>query len=189
MEVFNKRLDSFVEEVKLKSPQSAAEVQHYLDIWLQELYLTVPHSALDGKTPEQAYKEDDRPIRWATKEQLDHAFVFTEDRLVDKTGCLSFHSVLWEAGQDLIGMRVDVAFRPDNPGELEVFHPGFEPRIIKPLVITAHSAPRKRIPLPERVKPVTSRELDAAAKQHEKHRDLTKTAISYRSVIEGGKEQ
>ena len=188
VEALNKYLDRFVEEVRLKYPQSAAEVEHYLDIWLYELYQTKPHSALDGKTPEQAFKEDDRPLRWAGKEQLDFAFVFTEKRLVDKTGCLSFGSIPWEAGQDLIGMNVDVAFRPDNPGELEVFHQGFEPRKIKPLVITEHSAPRKRIPLPQKVSPHTSRELDAAKKQHEKHRVLSETAISYRSVM-GGKDR
>ncbi len=185
VEVFNKYLDSFVEEVRLKRPQSAAEVEHHLDIWLYELYQTKPHSALNGKTPEQAFKEDDRPLRWASKEQLDFAFVFTEKRLVDKTGCLSFGSIPWEAGQDLIGMNVDVAFRPDNPDELEVFHQGFEPRKIRPLVITEHSAPRKRIPLPQKVSPHTSRELDAAKKQYEKHRVLSETAISYRSVIGG----
>ena len=183
VEAVNKRLDSFVEEVKLKRPKSALEVQHYLDIWLHELYLTKPHSGLSGKTPEEAYKQDDKALRWATKEQLDHAFVFTESRLVDKTGCLSFRSILWEAGQDLIGMRVDVAFRPDNPDELEVFHPGFEPRKIKPLVITSSSAPNKRIPSPLQVKPQTSRELDAAARLYEKRKDLSKTAISYRHVV------
>lgn len=186
VEVFNKYLDRFVEEVKLKRPQSASEVEHYLEIWLQELYHNKPHSALSGKTPTRAFKEDDRALRWASKEQLDFAFVFTEKRLVDKTGCLSFRSIPWEVGQDLIGMNVDVAFRPDNPDELEVFHQGFEPRKIKPLAITEHSAPRKRIPLPQKVKPTTSRELDSAQKRYEKHRDLSETAVSYRSVI-GGK--
>jgi hypothetical protein len=85
-------------------------------------------------------------------------------------------------------MNVDVAFRPDNPDELEVFHKGFEPRKIKPLTITEHSAPRKRIPLPQKVSPHTSRELDAAKKQYEKHRVLSEAAISYRSVI-GGKDR
>jgi hypothetical protein len=32
--------------------------------------------------------------------------------------------------------------------------------------------------------PETSRELDAAAKQYRKHKDLAQTAISYKSVLE-----
>jgi transposase InsO family protein len=184
IEVMNKYLDTFVAEVKLKRPASAAEVQHYLDIWIQELYHHKPHSALNERTPLEVFKQDSKSLRWATREQLDYAFVFTQKRLVDKTGCLSFRNILWEAGQDLIGMRVDVAFRPDNPDEIEVFHEGFEPRAVKPLVITAHSAPRKRLPLPAQVKPKTSRELDAAEKKYREHRDLARTAISYRDVLE-----
>ncbi|NLO36360.1 MAG: transposase [Clostridiaceae bacterium] len=184
VEVFNKYLDSFVAEVKLKQPRSALEVQHYLDIWIQELYHHKPHSALNGQTPQEVFKADNKPLRWATREQLDYAFVFTQKRLVDKTGCLSFRNIPWEVGQDLIGMKVDVAFRPDNPDQIEVFHEGFEPRTVKPLVIKAHSAPRKRLPLPERVKPQTSRELDAAEKKYQIRRDLSRTAISYREVLE-----
>lgn len=51
VEAFNRYLDSFVQEVKLKRPQTVIEVQHYMDIWLSELYHHKPHSALNGKTP------------------------------------------------------------------------------------------------------------------------------------------
>lgn len=183
VEVFNKYLDSFVEEVKLKSPRSALEVGHYLNIWLHEIYHKKPNSALDGRTPDQAFKEDDRILRWATGEELDYAFTFTEERLVDKTGCISFRSTPWEVGQDLIGMKVQVAFSPDRPDEVEVFHKGFEPRVVKPLVITEHSAPRKSTPVANRILPGTSRELDAAEILYEKHKDLSLTAISYLSYV------
>lgn len=184
VEFLNKYLDKFVDEVKLKRPQSCSEVQHYLDIWMYELYHNKPHSALDGQTPLSVFKQDDKNIRWADKEQLNFAFVFTESRLVDKTGCLSFQSTLWEAGQDLIGMKVAVAFRPDNPGELEIFHEGFEPRKVKPLVIKPHTTPSKRLPVTKASMPKTSREIDAATKQYKKHKDLTQTAISYKSVLQ-----
>ena len=181
----NKYLDTFVAEVKLKRPASAAEVQHYLDIWIQELYHHKPHSALNERTPLEVFKQDSKSLRWATREQLDYAFVFTQKRLVDKTGCLSFRNILWEAGQDLIGMRVDVAFRPDNPDEIEVFHEGFEPRAVKPLVITAHSAPRKRLRC-RAGQAQDLRELDAAEKKYREHRDLaeppSRIAMSWRNA-------
>ena len=81
-------------------------------------------------------------------------------------------------------MKVDVSFRPGTPDEIEIFHEGFEPRKIKPLIMTEHSAPRKRLPVPKQIKPVTSRELDAAARQYEKNRDLARAAISYKTVLE-----
>lgn len=188
VEVFNKYLDSFVEEVKLKRPKSVLEVQHYLDIWLKELYLNKSHSALGGRTPQEAFKEDQKQLRWAGKEELDYGFLFTEKRLVDKTGCISFRSIPWEVGQDLIGMNVEVAFRPDNPLEIEVFHKNFEPRKVRPLEIKEHSQPRKRIPVFKEPPPNTSRELDAAEKIYLKNRDLSQRAISYALVI-GGEER
>jgi len=188
VEAFNRYLDSFVEEVKLKRPQRAVEVQHYLDIWLSELYHRKPHSALSGKTPEQVFKEDSCPLRWATKEELDWAFTFTEQRLVDKTGCISFSGISWEVGEDLIGMKVEVAYRSSNPEELEIFHEGFEPRKIKPLKITEHTNPHRCIPSAEENRPSTSRELDAATREYEKHKDFSQTAISYRSLVEGERQ-
>jgi len=94
-------------------------------------------------------------------EELEWAFTFTEQRLVDKTGCISFSGILWEVGEDLIGMKVEVAYRCDNPEELEIFHEGLEPRKIKPLKVTEHTNPHRSVPQ-EEIPPSTSRELDAA---------------------------
>lgn len=182
VEALNKYLDKFVEEVKLKKPQSAAEVEHYLNIWLQELYQHKPHSSLNGRTPDQAFRENDRALRYASVEDLNFAFKLTEQRLVDKTGCISFRSRLWEAGQDLIGMKVDVVYNSGNPDELEIHHPNFEPREISPLVIRANSAPRKTLPV--YTLPHTSRELDAAVKQSSKRKESMKTAISFASIMQ-----
>lgn len=182
VEALNKYLDKFAAEVKLKKPQSAAEVEHYLNIWLQELYQHKPHSALDGRTPDQAFKENERILRYASVDDLNFAFKMTEKRLVDKTGCISFRNISWEAGQDLIGMKVDVVYNAGNPDELEIHHPDFEPRQISPLVIRTNSAPRQTLPV--YTIPQTSRELDAAEKQNAQRKTAMRTAISFASIIQ-----
>ncbi|NCB00319.1 MAG: transposase, partial [Clostridia bacterium] len=184
VEKFNRFLDSFVAEVKLKNPKSVAEVDHHLQIWIQELYQKKPHAALDGKTPEQAFLSDSRVLRFATGEQLLEAFQMSETRLVNKTGCLSFRGREFEAGQDFIGFKVEVLSDPACPDEIEIRHPGFEPRRIGPLVIGPRSAPRKRdfeplIATP----PVTSRELDAAARLYEQKTTVKRPAVSYKNHI------
>ena len=182
VEKFNRFLDSFVAEVKLKNLKSVAEVDHYLQIWIQELYQQKPHTALDGKTPEQAFLSDSRPLRFATSEQLLEAFQLAETRLVNKTGCLSFRGREFEAGQDFIGFKVEVLSDPACPDEIEIRHPGFEPRRIYPLVIGPRSAPRKReIELLESSPPLTSRELDAAAKRYEQKTTVKRPAVSYKN--------
>lgn len=182
IEAFNKYLDKFVEEVKLKKPQSCAEVEHYLHLWVQELYQHKPHSALNGKTPDQAFRENDQPLRYASVGDLNYAFKLTEKRLVDKTGCISFRGRPWEVGQDLIGMNVDVVYNAGTPDELEIHHPNFEPRQISPLVIKPHSAPRRILPV--YTIPQTSRELDAAEKQYAQRKEAMRTAISFTSIMQ-----
>ncbi len=82
-------------------------------------------------------------------------------------------------------MKVEVAYRFSNPEELEIFHEGFEPRKIKPLKITEHTNPQRSVLPSEENPPSTSRELDAATREYEKHKDFSQTAISYRSLVEG----
>ena len=155
-----------------------------MNIWISELYQHKPHSSLDGRTPDQAFKEDTQLLKFVTPADLNYAFTFTEKRLVDKTGCISFRSRLWEAGQDLIGMKVDVSFNSSNPDVIEIYHEGFEPRQIEPLVITEHSAPRKHIPVSSGPNPETSRELDAALKKYEQRIKTSKPAISFLNIME-----
>ena len=184
IEKFNRFLDSFVAEVKLKNPKTVAEVDHHLQIWIQELYQKKIHAALDGKTPEQAFLSDNRILRFATSEQLSEAFQMAETRLVNKTGCLSFRGREYEAGQDFIGFKVEVLSDPACPDEIEIRHPGFEPRRIGPLVIGPRSAPRKRtFELQDMPPPATSRELDAAAKLYEQKMTVKRPAVSYKNHI------
>ena len=84
-------------------------------------------------------------------------------------------------------MKVEVAYRCDNPEELEIFHEGLEPRKIKPLKVTEHTNPHRSVPQ-EEIPPSTSRELDAATREYEKHKDFSQTAISYRSLVEGERQ-
>jgi transposase InsO family protein len=184
VEKFNRYLDSFVAEIKLKNPKSVAEVDHYLQVWLDQIYQQKPHAALNGKTPEQTFLSDNRPLRFATSEQLSIAFQVSETRLVNKSGCLSFRGREYEAGQDFIGFKVEVLSDPACPDEIEIHHAGFESRRIYPLVIGARSAPRRREI--EQMNPqtaVTSRELDAAAKKYEQKVTVKRPAVSYKNHI------
>ena len=107
--------------------------------------------------------------RFVSREKLNLAFTLTEQRLVDKTGCISFRSRKFEAGVDVIGFRVSVAYSADNPDELMMYHPATEPRVIHPLVIAEHVRPAPVVrPL---VEVGHSRMLRAIEKKHERQRE------------------
>ena len=181
VEALNKYLDKFVAEVKLKHPQSAAEVQHELDLWLSVFYQQKIHSALKGKTPEEAFRENRKELRFVTPDTLNFAFTLTEERLVDKTGCVSFRSELWDAGPDLIGLKVSVEYSADNPDELIVSHPNIEPRVIHKLRPSSFCSRRTKALADTAA--TTSRALDAAAKTH--HQQKTQLgATNFRGFME-----
>ena len=100
--------------MKLEHPRSIEEVQHRLDQWLEIYYHDKVHSGT-GKTPRKEFQHDWKLQRFVSREELNLAFTLTEQWLVDKTGCISFRSRKFEAGVDVIGFRVSVAYSADNP--------------------------------------------------------------------------
>lgn len=125
IERFNRRLDSFLAEVSLQKPQSLKELNHYLDLWIQEKYHKDPHAGLDGICPETAYLTDKKPLRFPDMEACREAFLHTEEREVDKTGCISFNGSKYEVGMKLIGRKVEVFYDPTWQDELEIHHSDF----------------------------------------------------------------
>ena len=171
IEAFNKTLDKFVAEEKLEHPSSVEQVQHDLDCWMESFYYEVPHSALDGKTPRQAFRENRKIQRFLSADELNRAFRTTESRLVDKTGCLSFGGKKWEAGPEYIGFKVDVSYASDNPTDLVVEYPHMDPKVIHELRIGEHTTER-RTPTPF-VDADGSRILAAARQRKENGHDRT----------------
>ncbi len=150
-------------------------------MWLSVFYQQKIHSALKGKTPEEAFRENRKELRFVTPDTLNFAFTLTEERLVDKTGCVSFRSELWDAGPDLIGLKVSVEYSADNPDELIVSHPNIEPRVIHKLRPSSFCSRRTKALADTAA--TTSRALDAAAKTH--HQQKTQLgATNFRGFME-----
>ncbi len=187
-ERYNQTVDSFLREAQLAKPKSLDELNRLYKVWMEECYLRQPHSALDGKSPFEAYQADAHDIRMLSAEAVAEAFLSCEKRKADKTGCISFCGQKYEAesGLSLIHRDVDVVYGPADISAVTVECEGFPPCQAKPLVITGHAAPKPK--LPERfgkTEPQTSRLLDAAARKNEERRETRKTAISF-SGMEGG---
>ena len=184
VEAFNKLLDKFVLEMKLEHPQSVEEVQHMLDLWLESYYHEKIHSSI-GMSPKQAYQGDLKQQRFVSQEELNLAFTLTETRVVDATGCISYHSRKWEAGVDVIGFKVQVAYRVGNPDELVMYHDSIEPRVIRPLVVSEFVKVRvKPDPLVEAPR---SRMLQAM--ENKKVEPPREGATSYRDLMKENEDE
>ena len=109
------------------------------------------------------------------------AFLHSEKRKVDKSGCISFRSRKYEVGVIYIGRTVDVVFDPADVTVLTVedkhFNTSFQ---IKELAIGEHTGPRPKLPeYMTPIEPTTFRLLDEKQKRYNNRQLSARRAISY----------
>lgn len=188
-ERYNQTVDAFLREASIAKPKSLDELNRLYEVWMQECYLNVPHSALNGKTPHEVYEQDSHELRLLSAETIADAFLSCETRKVDKGGCISFCGQKYEVdnGLSMIYRTVDVVYDPADISVVSIECEGFPPSSARPLIITAHAARRPKLPEHfEKAEPSSSRLLDAAAKKNEERQAIRHTAISF-AGMKGGK--
>ena len=184
-ERFNYTLDAFLEEISLCLPGSVEELNVKFNAWLSECYHSVVHSAL-GTTPEIAFKSDSMPPHFLDSAVLARAFLHSEQRKADKSGCISFGGNKYDLGVRFAGRTVDVVYDPANVEMLTIEVKGELPFPVHKLQIGEHVAPRPARMKPERIETNHSRLLDAAVKASQKKELSRVRAISY--TAETGKD-
>ena len=183
VEAFNRRLDSFMAENALQKPQSLAELNRYLALWIKEKYHKDPHAGLKGVSPETAFKTDKRPLTFPDIEACRTAFLHTETREVDKTGCISFDGNTYEVGLKLIGRKVEVFYDATWKDEVKIHHKDFPVFKVKRLIIGENCSHKEQ--LPQETQPLTpdhSRMLQALAKKNKNQHPSVAVATSFRNM-------
>ncbi|WP_201319388.1 DDE-type integrase/transposase/recombinase [Paenibacillus sp. EPM92] len=183
VERLNGVVQGFLSEVQLEKPQTLDHLNTWFQVWLSECHQNKPHSALDGKNPETAFRSDTKALRFVEPELLANAFLHCEDRKVDKAGCISFMGKKYEVGILFIGQTVQVVYDPADITEVTIEYEGHTPWKARELVIGERSG--KRPPLPDHMQKEpadTSRLLRGAEQNHQKRHEQQAPAVSYRTV-------
>ena len=181
IEAFNRRMDSFLSEVALMEVRTLEELNDLLKIWIEQHYHKSPHQGLSGTTPEAAFKTDKRSLKFVDANTLKEAFLHTEERKVDKTGCISFEGKKYEVGLQFLGRKVSIHYDPSWSDAVEIHHPDFEPFLAKEQVISEHCGSRSELPLRMiPVKPESSRLLDGLSKANTSGRTKKEVAVVFR---------
>lgn len=184
VERFNRVVDAFLSEAALEKPKTLERLNELFAVWLSECYQNKPHSALENKrSPETAYRSDKKALRFVDPDELANAFLHSETRKVDKSGCISFMDRKYEVGLSFIGCKVDVVFDPADITELTIEYEGHRPWQVQELVIGERAG--QRLPLPAHLGTITteaSRLLAAAEEQGQKRRAQQAPAVAYRRV-------
>lgn len=190
IEVFNKYIDSFLNEFALeKNNRTLERLNQLFWVWLDECYQNKPHSGLaNNMSPENAYRIDIKPIKYLEPELVATAFLHCEERKVDKSGCISFEGVKYEVGISFIGCKVDIIYDPLSTDEITIEHEGHAAFRAKKLVIGEHSGKRPKLPdhlLPVKVE--ESRLLKQASKHNDKRVKILAPAVAYRGIGKVGR--
>jgi transposase InsO family protein len=119
IERFNRTVESFIAEASLKRVSGLSEFNQLLNVWLAECYHSKEHSGI-GTAPEMAYKSSKTPLRFLPAETVAKAFLRSEHRKVDKSGCISFRGKKYEVGVTYIGRTVDIVYDPADTSVLAV---------------------------------------------------------------------
>lgn len=146
IERFNRTVDSFLAECALQKPRTLDELNSFFTAWLNEQYHKSGHSGLNGMSPSTAWRTDTHLIYYPPAEALREAFLHTEERQVDKTGCINFNGAQYEVGMKLIGRKVEVLYDTTWLDEVEIHHKDFEPFRAKKLVIGENCQGKKVFP-------------------------------------------
>jgi transposase InsO family protein len=183
IERFNRTLDSFLAEMRLKNPKDLFEVNSLFAVWLDGCYHSKEHDGIDN-TPETKYKSSKTPLRFLPADTVAKAFLRLEKRKVDKSGCISFKGKKYEVGVIYIGRTVDIVYDYADISTLTVEDNKLGASFrINELVIGAHTGPRPKLPEHMTVnKPKTSRLLDEKQKIHDERQLSGKRAISYTEI-------
>jgi transposase InsO family protein len=138
-EKYHQCVDEFLKEFALEPTQTLPELNRKFSIWLDEGYIHSPHDALKleerdprtgellGKrerTPYQAYIEDPAKVRYVSSLECRDAFLWEEQRRVDKSGCVKLAGIVFDVGVALIRRRVDLRYDPFDLSVIEVWHDG-----------------------------------------------------------------
>ncbi len=188
VERLNGAISSFLNEVTLEKPKTLEELNNWFSAWLSECHQTKSHSALgENKSPQMAYREDSKLVRFVDGETLANAFLHSENRKVDKAGCISFMGKKYEVGLLFIGRTVQVVYDPADITEVTIEHEGYTPWTAKEMVIGERAGKRPALPESMQTEPAdASRLLRGAEKQREAREDKQLQAISFRSMRKDG---
>lgn len=196
VERFNRTVEEFLEELRLEPVSTLKELNRKFQLWLQESYHKRPHRGLPVKegtnvhlSPLDAWEADPNSLRYITPEECKAAFLWAEERTVDKTGCFSLHGTTLEAGAAFIGQKVEVRYDPFDLSVAEVWQNGQRKAIAKVREIKEYNGRKRRSNAIEQAPKTSSRLLQSLEKEKKDRLVKRQGIISYKKLNTQGDEK
>jgi hypothetical protein len=134
---------SFYPEARRANIQTLQELNEFFWGWLEQ-YHAREHSELET-TPRARWEAEAAHARWPDPATLAEAFLWEEERLVDRTGCVHIEDNAYPVPEHLVGQKVSLRFDPFDLSTVRVFHSGVYVDTVAPYEMTSNTF-RKALP-------------------------------------------
>ena len=196
IEKYNQTVDQFLSEFALEPVKTLSELNRKFSIWLDEGYTHSEHESLKleqrdphtgellhkrERTPYQAYTEDPAKVQYISSLECHDAFLWEEQRTVDKSGCVKLAGLVFDVGVALIKRRVDLRYDPFDLSLIEVWYEGAFQRKAEKLCITEFVPQPKSSPTGTSQKPTHSRLLSVYEEKNKVREKQRNGALAFRS--------
>jgi transposase InsO family protein len=111
---------SFYPEAERAGIATLDELNTFFWAWLQEYYHQRVHSET-GDAPQALWDAGANGVRWPNPATVGDLFLWEEERLVNKTGCVELGGNDYPAPEHLVGCRVSVRFDPFDLSQVRIF--------------------------------------------------------------------
>ena len=112
--------DSFLPELRALPVTTLDELNQFFWAWLEQGYHHRMHREIDD-TPAHRFAHSPGELRWVDLQALNQAFLWTEERKVDKTACVSFQGNTYEVDPQLVRQKVLLRFDPFDLRSIQVW--------------------------------------------------------------------
>jgi hypothetical protein len=193
-EKYHQVVDTFLNEFSLEPVKTMTELNRKFSVFLDEGYTHDPHDALKveerdphtgellqkrERTPYQAYTEDPAKVKYVSSLECRDAFLWEEQRTVDKSGCIKLAGVVFDAGVALIRKRVDVRYDPFDISIIEIWHDGKFQRKAEKLRVPEFAPKQPAIPATVPRKQTGSRLLKVYEQKNKQREKMRNSALSF----------
>ena len=145
----------FLAELRDSYITTIEELNDIFLIWVEYEYNRKRHSEL-GCSPRERWQRDSSRFRYAPEEKLRTAFLWREERRVDKCAMIQLFTQRYRVSPRFSGRKIEVRFNPEHLEIVEIWVNGKFQERLRPYVPQRHRPPRE-IPPPSDIPPATEK--------------------------------
>ncbi len=142
IEAFNRFVrGAFIAEIKASRIRTIDELNEAWVAWADHDYNRRIHSET-GQKPRDRWRGGADRVEWLDEQKLRQAFLWSEERVPDKSGVFSLFGTEFQVGSDQAKKKIEVRYDPEVLDSIEVWYRGHFVERLSPFQVHTHRRPK-----------------------------------------------